>query len=151
MLGVVESMSYWAKDSKFFSHLSRVARLPPLLGHDSRIGYSGLVTELQHQPWKVHFSFTPEYCGLLYVHLHNFIFVFSIWKLGLPPLFNNNGYMHVYVRTHTVLDIYITVEFIPCPRCYLSSLSYFWGLGAREGECDAEPSELLYSEFSSSL
>ena len=42
--------------------------------------------------------------------------------------------MYVYVRTHTVADIYITVEFLPCPRCYLSSLSYFWGLGAREGD-----------------
>ena len=73
----MESIIYWAKDSKFFSHLSRVAPLPPILVHGSRIGYSGLVTELQHRPWKVHISFTPEYCGLLCVHLQDFVFVFK--------------------------------------------------------------------------
>jgi hypothetical protein len=37
-----------------------------------------LVTESK-QPWKYIFLL-PEYCGMLCIHLHNFVFTFSIWN-----------------------------------------------------------------------
>ena len=128
----MESIIYWAKDSKSFSHLSRVAPLPPISVHGSRVGYSGLVTELQHRPWKVHISFTPEYCGLLCVHLQDFVFVFSIWKLALLSLFNNNGYMYVYVDTELQTSTSL-LNFFPALGVIFQVYHTFGGWGQGKG------------------
>lgn len=56
--------------------------LAPDLGSKyCRIGYNGLVTELQQPALESTYLFSPEPCGILYVPLHDFVFVFRVQKI----------------------------------------------------------------------
>lgn len=96
----MESTIYWVKD--ILSSSFTCCPPPPLAQVFQNwiqwFGYWITTTNLGKYTFLL-----PEYCGMLCVHLHNFVFVLRIWKLGLQFLLNNNNDMYVYgrLRKHT--------------------------------------------------